>query len=203
MARPIITEADVMALEPGTTLSVPPDALITPAAHDRARERGIEIRRSPHPSREAIALGADHAGFALKERLKAWLIELGYEVRDFGTFDERPVDYPDIAYRVARAVSRGEIARGILLDGAGIGSCIVANKLPGVRAALCYDRATARNSREHNDANVLTLGARSLDEATAREIVLVWLTHHLTEERHRRRVEKIRDIERRHLKDVE
>lgn len=203
MTRPIITEADILALEPGTAFSVPPDALITPAAQDRARERGIEIRRSPNPSREAVALGADHAGFALKEKLKAWLIALGYEVRDFGTFDERPVDYPDIAHRVARAVSRGEIARAILLDGAGIGSCIVANKLPGVRAALCYDRATARNSREHNDANVLTLGARLLDEATAREIVLVWLTHHLTKERHRRRIEKIRDIERRYLRGVE
>lgn len=202
MRRPIITEADVLALEPGTILPVPPDALITPAAQDRARERGIEIRRSPHFSGETIAIGADHVGFALKERVKVWLIELGYEVRDFGTFDEQPVDYPDIAYRVARAVSRGEVARGILLDGAGIGSCIVANKLPGVRAALCYDRATARNSREHNDANVLTLGARSLDEPRAREIILVWLTHHLTEERHRRRIEKIRDIERRYLKSV-
>ena len=122
-----------------------------------------------------IAIGADHGGYSLKESLKPHLAELGYEVVDCGTHNSDPVDYPDIAYAVARLVADGTCANGIIIDGAGIGSCMAANKVPGVRAALCYDHATAVNSREHNHANVLTLGAGLIGASLARQIVTDWL----------------------------
>ena len=125
---------------------------------------------SEEPS-ETIAIASDHAGFELKQDLKRFLTEGGYEVHDVGTDSTESVDYPDFAAAVARAVASGAAWRGIMIDAAGIGSCMAANKIAGVRAALCYDRATARNSREHNNANVLTLGARMHTSAEAREIV--------------------------------
>ncbi len=143
-----------------------------------------------------IAIGADHGGFALKEHLRKRLIDRGFEVKDCGVFDPSPADYPVVAAAVARQVSEGSADAGILLDGAGIGSCMVANKLPGVRAAMCYDVSTAANSREHNDANVLTLGARLIGEGLAEQIVETWLSKECTEERHRRRVGLIGQIER-------
>ena len=106
---------------------------------------------------KTVAIGSDHGGFELKEKLKKFLTEKGYQVTDCGPNDTAAVDYPDFAHAVARLVSSGQAWRGIMIDGAGIGSCMAANKVPGVRAALCYDYATAVNSREHNDANVLTL----------------------------------------------
>jgi ribose 5-phosphate isomerase B len=148
-----------------------------------------------------VALGADHGGYALKETLKAFLVELGYRVVDCGTHSSEPVDYPDLAYAVARLVSSGEAWRGIVVDGAGIGSAIAANKVPGVRAALCYDHATALNSREHNDANVLTLGAGLIGPSLAKQIAQAWLATSFGGGRHQRRVEKITEIERRFLKD--
>ncbi|MBI4481834.1 MAG: ribose 5-phosphate isomerase B [Acidobacteria bacterium] len=147
---------------------------------------------------ERVALGSDHAGFQVKERLKPFLLGLGYDFLDHGTYSEQPVDYPDVALAVAEAVASGEFAWGILLDGAGIGSAIAANKVPGVRAALCYDQASARNSREHNHANVLALGARLLDEDLIRKIVETWLQTPFGGERHLRRVNKISEIERRY-----
>ena len=119
---------------------------------------------------DRIALGADHGGYALKEHLKAWLQKRGYAVEDCGTHDGARCDYPDIAAAVGKLVSQGRCARGIIVDGAGIGSSMVANKLPGVRAALCYDLSSARNSREHNDANVLTLGAGLIGPGLAEQI---------------------------------
>ena len=142
-----------------------------------------------------IALGADHAGFALKEVIKAHLEAGGYQIIDCGTNSPDPVDYPIIAYQVARLVSEGQCEQGIIIDGAGIGSAMVANKLPGVRAALCYDLSSARNSREHNDANVLTLGAGLIGEALARQIVDLWLTTSCTVKRYLDRVQQIKDIE--------
>ena len=118
-----------------------------------------------------IALGADHAGYQLKEHLKTCLARRGHVVDDCGTFDAQRADYPKIAAEVARRVADGRCGRGIIVDGAGIGSAMAANKLPGVRAALCYDVSSARNSREHNDANVLTLGARLIGEGLAEQIV--------------------------------
>jgi ribose 5-phosphate isomerase B len=151
--------------------------------------------------RGTVALGADHGGYALKEVLKVFLIELGYPLVDCGTHSTEPVDYPDLAYAVARLVSTGEAWRGIVVDGAGIGSAIAANKVPGVRAALCYDHATALNSREHNDANVLTLGAGLIGPSLAKQITQTWLATAFGGGRHQRRVDKLVEIERRFLKD--
>jgi ribose 5-phosphate isomerase B len=144
-----------------------------------------------------IALGADHGGYSLKENLIPFLQKQGYQVDDCGTHSTESVDYPDFAYVVAKKVSDGEAWRGIIIDGAGIGSCMVANKVPGVRAAMCYDHATALNSREHNNANVLTLGAGMIEASTARQIVLTWLNTNFGGGRHARRVDKIMDVERR------
>jgi len=127
----------------------------------------------------------------MKEAIKGLLAELGYICQDFGTNSAEPVDYPDIAHAVALAVSRKTCNLGIMIDGAGIGSCMVANKVRGVRAAMCYDATSARNSREHNGANVLTLGSTVISDKEMREIVRVWLSAELTEERHRRRIAKI------------
>jgi deoxyribose-phosphate aldolase len=145
-------------------------------------------------ARDCIAVGSDHGGFALKERIKAWLVQRGREVVDAGAFDEKPVDYPVIAAAVARKVQSGECRRGIVVDGAGIGSAMVANKLAGVRAALCYDVSSARNAREHNDANVLTLGARLIGEGLAEQIVEVFLATECREERHQKRVAMIEQV---------
>jgi ribose 5-phosphate isomerase B len=149
----------------------------------------------------SVALGADHGGYALKETLKAFLVDLGYRVIDCGTNSAEPVDYPDLAYAVARLVSSAEAWRGIVIDGAGIGSAMAANKVPGVRAALCYDYSTALNSREHNDANVLTLGAGLIGVNLAKQISQAWLETAFAGGRHQRRVDKIMEIEQRFLKD--
>lgn len=147
-----------------------------------------------------VVIGSDHGGYELKEDLKKFLSELGIEHSDYGTYSEAAVDYPDFAFLVAEAVSRGLFDRGIVVDGAGIGSCMVANKLPGVRAAFCYDLSSARNSREHNDANVLTLGGRLTGKGLAREIAKVWLETDFPGGRHARRVQKIMDIEEKYLR---
>jgi ribose 5-phosphate isomerase B len=148
----------------------------------------------------SIAIAADHGGYPLKETLKAHLASLGYHVIDCGTNSTEAVDYPDFAYAVARLVSEGQAWRGIVVDGAGIGSAMAANKVPGARAALCYDHATAVNSREHNDANVLTLGAGLIGPSLAKQIVETWLRTEFSGGRHAKRVDKIVEIERRFLK---
>ena len=144
-----------------------------------------------HPKR--IALGADHGGFELKASLAGHLRQAGYEVEDLGTSSRKAVDYPVFARAVAQAVSEGRADVGIMIDGAGIGSCMVANKVPHVRAALAYDLSSARNSREHNDANVLTLGAGLIGAGLAKQIVDVWLTTDCTEPRHLHRVAMFAD----------
>ncbi len=149
----------------------------------------------PTPA-NTLAIGADHGGFALKEQLKKHLADRGFTLIDVGTFDGATADYPLIAADVARKISDGAAARGILIDGAGIGSAIVANKFPGVRAALCYDLSSAANSREHNDANVLTLGASLIGGGLATQIVDLWLEKSCTVDRHRRRVAMIEEVER-------
>ncbi len=138
-----------------------------------------------------IAIGADHGGFELKTALSGWLREQGHEIYDVGTSSNEAVDYPVFARSVAESVASGQAARGIMIDGAGIGSCMTANKVPGVRAAMAYDLSSARNGREHNDANVLTLGAGLIGPSLARQIVEVFLATDCTEERHRRRVAMI------------
>lgn len=150
--------------------------------------------------KKAIAIGSDHGGFDLKENLKKDLTAAGHEVIDCGTFNKESCDYPDFALAVAKQVSDGLVCRGIMIDGAGIGSCMVANKVPGVRAAMCYDYATAVNSREHNNANVLTLGAGLIGINLAKQIVTTWLATDFGGGRHAKRVDKIMAVEKIFLK---
>jgi len=199
-AKSVITEDDVRGLEPGAVLRIGEDARLTPLAADIVNEKKIEIvRRASRRGSKAsklIAVGADHGGFRMKEELKGVLAELGHRVQDFGAYSEDAVDYPDFAHAVARAVADGNSDLGIMIDGAGVGSAMMANKVPGVRAAACYSVDVARNSREHNDANVLTLGSKTINSKQMREIVTAWLSTEITEDRHRKRVAKIDAIQR-------
>ena len=201
----VFTQADVEPLPEGSELRVPRGALLTPSARDLAATRGIRVVvvdaaqwSESICADSVVALGSDHGGFRMKEALKPVFAELGLAVNDVGVEEEKPVDYPDIAQAVAELVAAGAAARGVIVDGAGIGSAIAANKAPGVRAALCYDKASARNSREHNNANVLTLGGRLLTESQAREVLYTWLTTPFAGGRHAARVEKIAALERRY-----
>lgn len=199
-SKMVITEDDVRGLEQGAVLRIAEGARLTPLAADIVTEKGIElVRRVPRRGSKTVrmvAVGADHGGFKMKEELKEFLSRLGHRVHDFGTNSEEAVDYPDIAHAVARAVAEGTVDVGIIIDGAGVGSAMTANKVPGVRAAACYSTAVARNSREHNDANVLSLGSTTITNTEMREIVDVWLSTEIKEERHRKRVSKIEAIER-------
>lgn len=143
-----------------------------------------------------IAIGADHAGFLLKEHLKHTLTRLGHAVEDYGTHSEASVDYPPICFNVGRAVADGRADRGIVLGGSGQGEQIAANKIAGVRAALCHDLYTARLSRQHNDANILSMGGRIVAFGLADEILSVWLDTPFDGGRHQRRIDQIRDAER-------
>jgi len=202
--RRVITAQDIPA---SGEMRVPVGSIVTASARETAAARGVRIAELPEeelsalaPPERTIAIGADHGGFRLKEALKPVLESLGLEVRDVGVYEEKPADYPDIALKVAQLVAAGTAARGIAIDGAGIGSSIAANKVPGIRAALCYDRASARNSREHNDSNVLTLGAKLLTETQAEDVLRTWIATPFAGGRHQARVRKIADIERQYLK---
>ncbi len=199
-AKSVITEDDVRGLETGAVLRIGEDARLTPLAADIVKEKGIEIvrRTSRRGSKTSkiVAVGADHGGFKMKEEVKGVLSDLGHKVQDFGAYSEDAVDYPDFAHAVARAVANGTADLGIVVDGAGVGSAMTANKVPGVRAAACYSVEVARNSREHNDANVLTLGSKTISSAQMRDIVTTWLSTEISEERHRKRVAKIDAIQR-------
>jgi ribose 5-phosphate isomerase B len=150
--------------------------------------------------KKVVAIGADHGGFELKEALKPELKTLGFEINDVGTNSKDAVDYPDFAHAVAQSVSSGKAWRGIMIDGAGIGSCIVANKVPGVRAGMAYDYSSAVNSREHNDTNVLTLGAGLIGVNLAKQIVKTWLTTEFAGGRHTPRLDKLKSVEKKYLK---
>jgi len=199
LAKTVITQAEV---PDSGELKIARGTIVTPSARDLAKERGVKIVEvapdqldtSARPEK-TVALGSDHGGFALKEKLKPIFSELGLSVHDVGTDSEKPVDYPDIARQVAELVASGKAARGVIVDGAGIGSAIVANKFPGVRAALCYDKASASNSREHNDSNVLTLGGRLLTPSQAEDVLRVWVATPFAGGRHAARIQKIAEIE--------
>lgn len=216
-ARAFVGEGDVRAAKGKglSVLTVPPDAVITPLARDVAHDLGVDIRTgvvagapvvaAPETPADAgpppqaggdLAVGSDHGGFALKKALVKHLQARGLVVHDVGTHSDAAVDYPDIALAVAKAVALGKASWGILVDGAGIGSCMAANKVPGVLAATCHDERTAKNSREHNGANVLCLGSGGLDEAAAKKVVDAWLATPFGGGRHGKRVEKIKAIER-------
>ena len=161
------------------------------AAHPSPNPEPPPVNVPPALDRGPVALGADHGGFPLKQTLKKYLEAQDYIVIDCGTHSTDAVDYPDFARAVAVLVSEGKAWRGIMIDGAGIGSCMAANKIAGVRASMCYDHATANNAREHNDANVLTLGSGLIGPNLAQQIVDTWLTTPFAGGRHAKRVDKI------------
>ena len=200
----VITESDVPL---SGELKIVIGTIVTPSARDLARTRGVALTEVPKdqvisaaPAHQTIAIGADHGGYALKEALKPIFTELNLQLIDIGVHEEKPADYPDIAEKAALIITSGKAARGVLIDGAGIGSSMAANKIPGIRAALCYDKASARNSREHNDSNVLTLGSRLLTQSQAEDVLRVWLATPFAGGRHLARVQKISEIERRYSK---
>lgn len=199
-AKTLITEEDLRGLEPGSRVRIAADAKLTPLANDLVHERGLElIVKQPRQTSlkvRSIAIGSDHGGFETKEALKVFLSDLGMKVRDFGTNSKEAVDYPDFAHAVANSVGSGHVDVGIVIDGAGIGSAMAANKVPGVRAAACYSAELAKNSREHNGANLLTLGSGQNSADELKQIVEAFLSTEITEERHGRRVAKIGDIDR-------
>jgi ribose 5-phosphate isomerase B len=203
----IITEADARVLERGETVVLARGGHITPLAQDTLRERRVAVvsengvspeeeTLAPPASIRRIAIASDHTGIALRRALVSFLRGRGLAVDDLGTEGPDPVDYPDVAAAVARAVARGDAEAGIVIDGAGIGSAIAANKIAGARAAMAVSETIARYSREHNGANVLTLGATLLSSDEARAIVSTWLATPMKEPRYIRRLAKIRDLER-------
>ncbi len=208
MPRPVVTVDDVRAAPPGSTLTISPGAIVTDLARELARDKQVKLVEGAlsetmpiSTNRPIIAIGSDHGpSFPMKEALKPYLEELNFTPLDCGAYSPDSVDYPDIAYAVAQQVAGGKAWRGIIIDGAGIGSCMAANKVPGIRAALCYNQAMAHNSREHNNANVLTLGAGMIGLNLARLIVATWLKTEFAGGRHQRRVDKITEIEQRFLK---
>ncbi len=224
MKRPLITERDVVdAARLGTkVLKIQPNSIITAAAKEKAQRCNIEfsvqaqsIKISSVSNQKTIseiqsqisrkkpmtiAIGSDHGGFAMKEALKIYLAEQGNQIIDVGTDSEQPCDYPDFAYAVASLVSSNKAERGIMIDSVGVASAIVANKVPGVRAVPCYDEFVARSSREHNNANILTLGSKVLGIEMVKSIVNLWLDTPFAGGRHLPRVNKIGDVEKRFFK---
>ena len=222
--RAIVDAETVSQMPSGSVQEIAADALITPLARQIAMERHVRLqtmdgdwpsesgsvtvhsyapaRKSGSQPNRVVALGADHGGYGMKEALKGMLESAGrgYSIIDCGTHSTDSVDYPDYAFAVARLVADGQAWRGIIIDGAGIGSCMAANKVPGVRAALCYDQATAVNSREHNNANVLTLGAGLIGPNLAEQIAQTWLLTEFAGGRHALRVAKIDRIYQRFAK---
>lgn len=203
-SRALITEQDLHGLKEGSRLRVAHNVRFTPLAADIIESLKIElVRRQPRQTPVLIrtaAIGCDHGGFKVKEMIKAMLSDLGIVINDFGTNSEEPVDYPDHAHAVARNVGDRRSDIGIIVDGAGIGSAMTANKVPGVRAAACYSVALAKNSREHNGANVLTIGSGQNSPDEIKQIVEAFITTDISEDRHKRRVEKINSVESKYLK---
>jgi len=201
----IITEADARTLDIGSSIALAPGGHITPLARDTLRDRRITIigdvpeanltDLAPVAEVRRIAIGSDHSGVVLKTVLREALRARGLAIEDVGTHGTDPVDYPDIAAHVARLVARREVDAGIVIDGAGLGSAIAANKVNGVRAAMCSDRTLARYAREHNGANVLALGSTLVTQEDALAIVLTWLATPMREPRYIRRLAKIKQLE--------
>jgi ribose 5-phosphate isomerase B len=203
----IITEADARVLRRGETVMLSRRGHITPLAQDTLKERRVvvvhegaathdELSLAPPADVRSVAVASDHTGVALRRDLIAWLRGRGLTALDLGTDSDAPVDYPDVAAVVARAVARREADAGVVIDGAGIGSAIAANKIDGIRAAMATTETVARYAREHNGANVLTLGATLVTPEEARAILGVWLSTPMREPRYIRRLAKIRDLER-------
>lgn len=214
-SRPLVSERDILdaAAHGRARLAVAPNALVTALARDTARDRGIEIvteagrpadlpsdppRQSSAPPK-TLAVACDHGGFDIKDAMVAHARALGWTVTDLGTDSTDSVDYPDFAYAVARLVHLGQVQHGLMIDGVGVGSAMVANKVPGVRAALCPDVFSAFNARAHNNANVITLGSRTMGVESCKRILAEFLATDFEGGRHQRRVDKIMDVEARFL----
>ncbi len=204
----LITEADARRLAPGSTVELEPGGHVTPLAHDTLRALGVKVvpagtneaeaaaaALAPPAEVRVVALGTDHSGLTLKRSLAAWLRGRALRVVDCGTDTPDAVDYPDIARRVAEAIRSGEAQAGIVIDGAGLGSAIAANKVRGIRAAMATTPTLARYARQHNGANVLALGATLVSDADARLIVDTFLQTPMTEARYMRRLAKVKRLE--------
>ena len=201
----IITESDARLLEIGSSVALTPGGHVTPLAADTLKARRVTVLSgvaeasldglAPVADIKSLAIGSDHSGVALKAQLRDHLRQRGLSVLDVGTAGPDPVDYPDIAAQVARLVARREVDAAIVIDGAGLGSAIAANKIDGVRAAMCTDQTLARYAREHNGANVLALGASLISVEDAKAIVETWISTPMGEARYLRRLAKIRALE--------
>ena len=198
-AKSLLTEDDLRGLEEGARLRIAENVKFTSLAEDIVKDRKIElIRKTARKSRakvRSVAVGSDHGGYKTKEQIKTYLSDQGLNVRDFGTASDDAVDYPDFAHAVAKSVGGRQVDVGIIIDGAGIGSAMAANKVPGVRAAACYSVALAKNSREHNGANILTLGAGQNSLEEIKQIIDAFISTDISEERHKKRVAKIDNID--------
>ncbi len=202
-----VTENDILLLIKNglTEIHLKKNEILTPSAIDRIKQAGLKIifdidEKNHTQFFRKIVIGSDHTGVKVKKMLVGYLKNKSYEVLDVGTFTEDSVDYPDIALNVAQRVASKEFDCGILIDATGIPSAITANKIPGIRAATCYNEFSAKSSREHNDANIISLGAKALGEETIKSIVDVWLNSAFLGERHQRRLDKIKAIEEKFMK---
>jgi ribose 5-phosphate isomerase B len=207
--KKLFTERDIYnAAREDKIILISKDDILTPSAKDKIKELGLiivdkdeaeKISGTQIPSQTThlnkIVIGSDHTGFKVKNILSKMLIDKGMQIIDVGTYDEKSCDYPDFAYAVAKKVQIKEADFGILIDATGIPSAITANKLKGIRAATCYNEFSARSAREHNDANVLVVGAKSIGEETIKSILEVWLNTKFGGGRHQKRLDKITAIE--------
>ena len=208
--KKLITEQEILNLiyKGKKKFEITGNELFTPAAKDKINEAGIRlvkaevsnvdgkiISKGPFYKFKNVAIGGDHTGFISKQIVIKFLKEEGYEVTDVGTYDEESCDYPDFAIKVSELVQNGIVNFGILLDATGIPSAITANKISGIRAATCYNEFSARSAREHNNANIIVMGAKTLGEETIKSILNVWLNSVFLGDRHQRRLDKIKNLE--------
>lgn len=208
--KKLITEQDILKviLKGKKKFPITGNELFTPAAKDKIAEAGIKLEKAPTGidgsgvqtqgpfyRYKKVAIGCDHTGLATKNIISKLLKDQGYEVVDVGTYDENSCDYPDFAIKVSQIIKTGEVYFGILFDATGIPSAITANKISGIRAATCYNEFSARSAREHNNANIIVLGAKTLGEETIKSILNVWLNSEFLGDRHQRRLDKITELE--------
>lgn len=206
--KKVITESEIIRLAKSglKEIQIGKDDLLTPLAIDRIKVLGLKVNRDGKSEIDQsnkgskIIIGSDHTGVKVKKLVVDFLKSKSLQVLDIGTYSEESVDYPDIAFNVANRVVNKEFDFGIIIDATGIPSAITANKIPGIRAATCYNEFSAKSSREHNDANVLVLGAKAIGEETIKSIIEVWLNSNFLGDRHQRRLDKIKAIEEKYLK---
>ena len=214
--KKLLTESEIISFSKNGSkvFRVSKETILTPLAIDKARELGISIERktadelikgvpdskSFDKGKKTVCIGGDHTGYKIKNLLKEFLKQKSYEVFDVGTLSEQSCDYPDFAFDVAKKIALKEFRFGILIDATGIPSAITANKVPGIRAATCYNEFSAKSAREHNNANILVIGAKSLGEETIKSILETWLKTEFGGERHQRRLDKITVIEEKFIK---